>query len=193
MDTPTPPAGWYKDPSGGARERWWDGFQWQERWRPVTPPPPPPPRATPAPGWYPDRNGPRYWDGQQWGPTATPRAARPPAFWWSVAAAALMIVGGVGPWATALRVVDVSGTHGDGWIVIGAGLIAIAALFTARQKGGAVVALLAALAGVATGAVDLNEIQSRGALVQPGWGIYAVIAGSVTLGIAGLALLARRA
>ena len=28
-----------------------------------------------------------------------------------------MIIGGFGPWATALGFVSVSGTHGDGWIV----------------------------------------------------------------------------
>lgn len=28
--TPSTPAGWYPDPSGGTRSRWWDGTQWTE-------------------------------------------------------------------------------------------------------------------------------------------------------------------
>ena len=29
-----PPAGWYPDPQGGARLRWWDGTDWTGRYRP---------------------------------------------------------------------------------------------------------------------------------------------------------------
>ena len=33
-----PPAGWYPDPDGGARLRWWEGTDWADRWRaPPTP------------------------------------------------------------------------------------------------------------------------------------------------------------
>lgn len=32
-----PPAGWYPDPRGAARLRWWDGSDWSDHWRaPVT-------------------------------------------------------------------------------------------------------------------------------------------------------------
>lgn len=29
-NTPTTPAGWYPDPAGSPRQRWWDGTQWTE-------------------------------------------------------------------------------------------------------------------------------------------------------------------
>jgi Protein of unknown function (DUF2510) len=28
-----PKAGWYPDPGGGSRLRWWDGSDWSDRWR----------------------------------------------------------------------------------------------------------------------------------------------------------------
>ncbi len=31
--TPTVPAGWYPDPAGGPRSRWWDGTQWTEHYQ----------------------------------------------------------------------------------------------------------------------------------------------------------------
>jgi hypothetical protein len=38
----------------------------------------------------------------------------------------------------------------------------------------------------------LDDIQSRSALIRPAWGIYAVLAGSIALGLASIALLATR-
>ena len=32
-----PPPGWYPDPEGGSRLRWWDGTDWSDRYRPRPP------------------------------------------------------------------------------------------------------------------------------------------------------------
>lgn len=167
---------------------------------------PPPPSQTP-PGWYPDGSGvTRYWDGGAWtehvapppapGAPGAPQAAalagnRVPALWWALGAAALMVVGGLGPWATALGVVDVSGTKGDGWIAIFLGALAAAVLWFAKGKAGPVVALIAGAIGLLVAIIDFADISSLGELVDPAWGIFAVIAGSVALGVAAIVLLAR--
>jgi hypothetical protein len=65
----------------------------------------------------------------------------------------------------------------------------VCVLFVAPRVGAGIVALLAGLIGAAVGLIDLSDIESRGALVQAAWGIYAVVAGSVVLFAAGLALL----
>lgn len=178
MSTPPAPPGWYLDPSDSSRERWWDGTGWSAESRPfgtatpeqVAPPlPPPPPQLPPPP--------------------PPPAATRPPAFWWALGAAALTVIGGLGPWATVLRVAEVSGTRGgDGWLVVGAGLVAAFVLVVA-PKAGPVVALVAAVGAAFVGVVDLNNIDSRGAFVQPAWGIYIVLVGSMGLLAASLALI----
>ena len=176
MSAPPAPPGWYLDPSDSSRERWWDGTRWSSESRPFAtalpeqpalPPPPPAPPPPPPP----------------------PVATRPTAFWWALGAAALTIIGGLGPWATVLRVAEVSGTRGGaGWLVVGAGVVALFLLFVAPRTG-PVVALVAAVGATFVGIVDLNNIESRGAFVQPAWGIYIVLVGGVGLLAASLALL----
>jgi hypothetical protein len=204
MGPPPAPAGWYLDPSDSSRERWWDGAGWSDRSRPFgaedapaqSPEPPIPPPPEHPPGWYQDAyDAIRYWDGQAWTEDIAeepPAAARSPAFWCAIAAACLMIVGGLGPWATALRLVDVSGTKGDGWIVIGAAVVAGGVLFASPRDAGPVVALLAGIGGAIVAVVDLNDVNSRGGIVQPGWGLYMVLLSSATLAIASLVLFLQR-
>jgi hypothetical protein len=80
LSAPTPPtpapavqpaAGWYPDPSGSGRQRWWNGQAWTEDYSPAVQPAP----AGPAAGWYPDPAGgssQRWWDGLAWTEHAQP-------------------------------------------------------------------------------------------------------------------------
>lgn len=66
-------AGWYPDPAGSGRQRYFDGVQWTESYAQTYTTvyaAPTPVDTTPKPaGWYPDPRGGkqrRYWDGAQW-------------------------------------------------------------------------------------------------------------------------------
>jgi hypothetical protein len=111
--------------------------------------------------------------------------------------AAAMVIGGFGPWATALGFVSVNGTQGDGWILIAAGVAALAALWREGQSrsGGAALVLagVAGAIGAAVAITDFTAIQnaSQGELfgesfdaVDAAWGIYAAMIGSVVLAAA---------
>lgn len=67
-DTTRPVAGWYADPAGSGRQRYFDGAEWTHHYAPAQP------YRSPPAGWYPDPNGQprqRYWDGQRWTDTFT--------------------------------------------------------------------------------------------------------------------------
>ena len=107
---------------------------------------------------------------------------------WAGISAGVMVIGAIGPWATALGVFSVAGTDGDGVIVLIAGLI-VAGLVLLRTLRRAriwalVVAVLAAVVGAATSIYDMVNIQdaisnSHG-LVSIGWGLWFDCIGSVS-------------
>lgn len=53
-----PEAGWYDDPEGAARLRYWNGSAWTDEFRDLPAPPPPPPSDLPPPGSPPPHGAP---------------------------------------------------------------------------------------------------------------------------------------
>jgi hypothetical protein len=110
-----------------------------------------------------------------------------------------MAVGSFGPWARALFV-NVSGLEGDGVITLAIALAAAASLWR-YAAGGSPAFLVAIAAGAviaaAIGVYDATEIESQSSidffgeqleLASVGWGLYLMIAASISLAIAALAL-----
>ena len=122
-----------------------------------------------------------------------------PAWLWAGAAAAVgMVIGGFGPWATALGFISVAGTHGDGWFVIlagaaGGGLLAHAALAAAAQWKAIVAAILGGVGAVTT-LIDLTDLSGNSVdffgqdvnVVSPAWGIYLALVASLAMIAAGV-------
>lgn len=116
---------------------------------------------------------------------------------WAVLSVGVMVAGGFGPWSRVLNVVTTNGTDGDGWIVIGAGLVALALVaLHARFKtnvASLLVALLAALIAAATAIYDWTDLHRVSnetiGLIHPGWGIYLASIGSVSLAASCVALI----
>ena len=116
-------------------------------------------------------------------------------FWWALASAALMAIGGFGPWVTVLGF-SASGTEGDGWIVIAAAGVAAGLVFwhdnvPSVWRLGA--AALAGAVGFAVAAYDWTQIESVAAdaneefgeffevAVSPGWGLIISVLASASL------------
>jgi hypothetical protein len=129
--------------------------------------------------------------------------SRPAIFWLTAVSAVLMVVGGFGPWATALGV-TISGTDGgDGWFLIGPGLLALGLLFVQVGRPSArwpmiLVVLLGAL-GALVAIVDLNDINNLGAddalfddVVDTGWALYLSLIASLAVVLSAIATLIRR-
>jgi hypothetical protein len=124
-------------------------------------------------------------------------------FWAAVAAAAAMVVGGLGPWTTTLHF-STNGTDSDGWVMIATGAFVGAHLAWTHTrsfsgKGTAAGLLLAGGIVAATAVYDITDISaiangSEPAFLQdvlnPGWGIYVSLAAGVALSILALAVLA---
>lgn len=83
---------------------------------------------------------------------------------WAVASLVLMLVGAFGPWAKVL-IVTINGTDDgrDGWLVVGAVVVAAAALLLylwRPRRWVAAISLLAGCAGGATAVYDISDIRS---------------------------------
>jgi len=129
--------------------------------------------------------------------------SRPTIFWITAVSAVLMVIGGFGPWATALGV-TLSGTDGgDGWFLIVPGLLALGLLFVQVGRPGSrwpmiLVALLGAL-GALVAAIDLNDINSLGGqdaffddAIDTGWALYLSLIASFALIVCSISTLVRR-
>jgi hypothetical protein len=119
------------------------------------------------------------------GPSAT--------FWLASLASLCMIIGGVGPWATAFTLMSLSGTSMGGWREVIAGVVGLALLGLHQLLGARLPLILAAVAG-ALGAMQAiatrSKIHSGGAVTVLGqqyryldaaWGLYLVLAGAIAL------------
>ncbi|HEX5621640.1 MAG TPA: hypothetical protein VFX51_24660 [Solirubrobacteraceae bacterium] len=129
--------------------------------------------------------------------------SRPAIFWMTAVSAVLMVVGGFGPWATALGV-TISGTDGgDGWFLIIPGLLALGLLFVQVSRPSArwpmiLVLLLGALGALVAG-IDLNDINNLGGqdaffddAIDTGWALYLSLFASLALGCCAVSALVRR-
>jgi hypothetical protein len=102
-------------------------------------------------------------------------------YWWALVSCGLMVIGALGPWVTVLGL-TVGGTEGDGWIVIGAALVA-GGLVIWHDRGPRLWKLavvgLAGLVAFGTGAYDWSEIESIAADAEEIEGLFDV---SVSVG-----------
>jgi hypothetical protein len=100
-------------------------------------------------------------------------------------------VGGFGPWATVLGF-SVAGTNGDGWFLIGGGVLAGGLLLWRgpAQRWPLVVAMLVAAIGALVAILDISNVSgiAEGSFledaVSPGWGLYVSLLASLSLGAA---------
>jgi hypothetical protein len=127
-------------------------------------------------------------------------SGQPLNFWLAVLASLGIIIGGVGPWATAYTLVSISGTSMHGWREVEVGVLGLVMLGLHLVRRGRLPLLVAAVAG-ALGAwqavATLNKIDSGGAItvfgfhyryLNPAWGLYLVLAGGIALALCASAL-----
>jgi hypothetical protein len=120
--------------------------------------------------------------------------ASPPASFWVASLASLaVIIGGVGPWATWLNSVSISGTSMHGWREVAVGVVGLATLRLYRLRGGRLPLIVTGIVGslgLIGGMAALNTILTNGAVnvfgfqyryLDAAWGIYLVLVGTGTL------------
>jgi hypothetical protein len=131
------------------------------------------------------------------GKTSQALGGKTRTFWWALASCVLMGVGALGPWITVLGI-SISGTEGDGWIVLLAALLAAGLVIwhdRNPQLWKLLLAGLAAVAAFATGAYDWSEIETIAGeaeeleglfdlSVSVGWGLMLCTVASISLGAA---------
>jgi hypothetical protein len=120
-------------------------------------------------------------------------AGQPASFWLALLASLGIIIGGVGPWATAFGFMSLSGTSMHGWRAVIVGVVGLAMLGLHQLRGARVPLIVAGVAGAlcAIQAIStLGAIQSGGAItvlgqqyryVDAAWGLYLVLAGAIAL------------
>jgi hypothetical protein len=118
---------------------------------------------------------------------------QPPSFWLAALASLGIMIGGIGPWATAYTLVSISGTSMHGWreVEVGAlGLVMLALHLVRRGRLPLLVAAVAGALGAWQAVATLNKINSGGVVtvlgfhyryLDPAWGLYLVLAGSIGL------------
>ncbi|MHB8643884.1 MAG: zinc ribbon domain-containing protein [Gaiellaceae bacterium] len=122
--------------------------------------------------------------------------ARQSLLLWVCGSVLLMLIGAFGPWLKALGQ-SVSGTDGgnDGWLVVGAGLIAGLLFIAARRNRGAgVLGVIGGLIGAFVTIHDRSHVSAAinnggaltQALVRVGWGLNLAMVASISLGVAGI-------
>ena len=133
----------------------------------------------------------------------TADANQPASFWMASVASLAVIIGGVGPWATWLNSVSISGTSMHGWREVGVGVVALVMLGLYRLRGARlpliVTGIIGAL-GFIGGIAALHDILTHGAVTVFGfeyryldaaWGIYLVLVGTATLALSSALLVWR--
>lgn len=185
-DAAPPPPGWYADPGDAGLDRYWNGTEWADDWRPRARSSQPPP---PVLGSATDRPAGRSWN-----------------FWWYAASIAGIAIGAFGPWVTVLAF-SRSGFDGDGQITLGAAVLALIVLVTVdpfdlkdrRSPGIVAIVLGLAVAGIAL--YDWRNIDSLAAstdtadaLVTPsvGWGLWLTVFSGSSMFACGIARLGQR-
>jgi hypothetical protein len=130
-------------------------------------------------------------------------ATQPASFWVASVASLGVIIGGVGPWATYLNYVSISGTSMHGWRDVALGAIALVMLGCFQLRGWRTPLIVAGILGAVgvIGAIQsLNSIADGGAVTVFGvtyrymsaaWGIYLVLVGTLVLFLATVVLAGR--
>lgn len=113
---------------------------------------------------------------------------------WAVVSGVLMVIGGIGPWVTVYGT-SVNGTHGDGWIVVGAAVIGVGLCYVLRRNRWAgAVTIVAGVIALATTSYDRSHLErainQAGGLAQAvmhvGWGLNLALVASFSLLLAGI-------